>query len=515
MTVIMGKMRNSRYLLFLITLFLWGHTHSIYTKDYDTGTPEIPKTWDQQALQSMELPMPDPATSPQYISSDYYYRMPVRPVYKTYPVYFPGKEPSGYLDRLEQSEPEILFDASKLKTMADWTQAGELVFQTPIEYVDSSESLYSLIQTTNWFKKNGVLTTKDGIFPNMRYVVREKGKVELGILACSHCHTRVMPDGTTILGAQGNFPDDRAFGYETRLDAETSQDKEKVLRDLRKFMHRSYAAPWVSDDINAQPDRMPLENIVSALEGIPPGACARQGSSVFYPAHIPDLIGLKERRYFDATGRVQHRTIGDLMRYAALNQGADELSSYGTFRPKGELPDPSTQSRYSDEQLYALALYVYSLKPPPNPNRFDESAARGKIVFEHAGCEVCHPGPLYTNNELTPAAEFEVPADHPNKYDILKITVDTDSTLTLKTRRGSGYYKVPSLKGVWYRGPFEHNGSVATLEDWFDPRRIQDDYVPTGFRGYGMKTRAVKGHTFGLSLNAQERKDLIAFLNTL
>ena len=41
--------------------------------------------------------------------------------------------------------------------------------------------------------------------------------------------------------------------------------------------------------------------------------------------------------------------------------------------------------------------------------------------------------------------------------------------LALRTRRGTGYYRVPSLKGVWYSGPFEHNGSVATLEDWFDP----------------------------------------------
>jgi len=36
------------------------------------------------------------------------------------------------------------------------------------------------------------------------------------------------------------------------------------------------------------------------------------------------------------------------------------------------------------------------------------------------------------------------------------------------TRKGTGYYKVPSLRGLWYRGPYEHDGSVATLEDWFD-----------------------------------------------
>ena len=38
----------------------------------------------------------------------------------------------------------------------------------------------------------------------------------------------------------------------------------------------------------------------------------------------------------------------------------------------------------------------------------------------------------------------------------------------MQAMRGTGYYKVPSLKGVWYRGPFEHNASIATLEDWFD-----------------------------------------------
>jgi hypothetical protein len=110
---------------------------------------------------------------------------------------------------------------------------------------------------------------------------------------------------------------------------------------------------------------------------------------------------------------------------------------------------------------------------------------------------------------------FVVPAEHRSKYQILQVTVGTDPTLTLETRRGTGYYKVPSLRGVWYRGPFEHNGSVATLEDWFDPRRLQEDYVPTGFRGYGVKTRAVPGHQFGLRLSCNDRMALIAFLKSL
>ncbi|HKA18050.1 MAG TPA: hypothetical protein VKM94_05930 [Blastocatellia bacterium] len=486
-------------------------------RDQKAWSAVIPRTWDDQAMESLELPLAHAAASPRHISSEYYYRIPVRPIYKSYPVYRPDREPAGYADFLKAQQPEIVFDSSISKTQEDWIKAGELVFDAPIEF-ESSGTLFSEIKRTGWFDKNRVLTTKDGILPNMKYVIREKGKVELGILSCAMCHSRVMPDGSVIKGAQGNFPDDRAFGYETKIEFANAKDdkvKDKLLKDLRSFMRRSYAAPWLQNDPNSQPDRMTIEEIASVMEAIPVGVCARQGSSGFYPARIPDLIGVKDRRYLDLSGLVRHRTVGDLMRYAALNQGADFLSSYGDFRPRGELRDPSKESRYSDEQLYALALFLYSLKPPPNPNKFDALASRGKQVFEEQGCALCHTPPLYTNNKLTPADGFQVTDERLKQDDVMSISVHTDSTSTLKTRRGTGYYKVPSLKGVWYRGPFEHNGSVATLEDWFDPLRLRDDYTPTGFLGYRVKTRAVPGHKFGLDLSLEDRKSLVAFLKTL
>ena len=64
------------------------------------------------------------------------------------------------------------------------------------------------------------------------------------------------------------------------------------------------------------------------------------------------------------------------------------------------------------------------------------------------------------------------------------------------------------------RSALEHNGSVASLEDWFDPNRLKDTYVPTGFRGPDLN-RAVKGHPFGLQLSMDEKKALLAFLRTL
>jgi hypothetical protein len=207
-----------------------------------------------------------------------------------------------------------------------------------------------------------------------------------------------------------------------------------------------------------------------------------------------------------------------------LNQGGDALSNFDGFIPMDfptfkKLPEPMKLSiipgRYSDEQLYALALYLDSLQPPHNPNKFDALAARGRTVFGRAGCATCHLPPLYTNNKLTPAAGFTPSPDASTKYDILPISVGTDSNLTMRTRRGTGYYKVPSLKGVWYRGMFGHSGWCATLEDWFDPHRQNDDYVPTGFMPPDVRTYAVKGHIFGLDLSNGDRKALIAFLKTL
>ncbi len=257
---------------------------------------------------------------------------------------------------------------------------------------------------------------------------------------------------------------------------------------------------------------MSLEELLAAGDAIPPGVTARSHTSMLLPPQIPDLIGVKDRRFLDHTGLVLHREIGDLMRYSALVQDAIGLAWYGETQPE---PSTGRATRYTDEQLYALALYLYSLTPPKNPNQFGAEAAKGERIFEREGCAGCHTPPYYTNNKLIPVDGFEPTADHRERFDILLARVGTDPRYALQTRKGTGYYKVPSLKGVWYRGPFGHHGSAATLEDWFDPARLSNDYHPTGYAGPDGRERAVKGHEFGLSLGSAERKALIAFLRTL
>lgn len=487
-------------------------------------SPTIPKTWDDAAMATLEIPLAHPVDSPKHVSADYYYKIPVRPIYKEYPIYAPGHEPPGYMEWLKRQEPLILWDdkghAPPLNSYADWTKAGEMVFEASPQ----ADGVMNVSETTSkeWWAKIGAKTANDGKLPGYHYMVSEKGKVEVGDLSCASCHTRVMPDGTVLKGAQGNFPFDRNRALELQTGLMENPAQTRQFAGLVELCF--FATPWLKDD-QARLLRMPAEEIASVHAAIPPGVMARHRASLFYPLQVPDLIGVKDRYYLDRTGLQRHRSIVDLMRYAALNQGGDDLASYNGFIPADfpnfktlDAPDKAGfvfHGRYSDEQLYALALYLYSLQPPPNPNKFDEVAKRGQKIFNREGCAGCHTPPLYTNNKLTLAEGFTPPVGAEKKYDIMPISVGTDPNLTLRTRRGTGYYKVPSLKGVWYRSMFGHSGWCATLEDWFDPRRLRDDYVPTGFKPYGVKTYAVKGHPFGLDLSAEDRRALIAFLKTL
>ncbi len=161
--------------------------------------------------------MAAPEASPVQIDSSSYYKLPVRAIHKSYPVYHPSKEPAGYFEWLEQQEPEIAFDPTLLKTKEDWITAGELVFDAPIGFggiAPRADNQY--LRDPRWYEATGAPVAADGTLPFYRYVIREKGKVEIGVFSCGMCHTRVMANGAIIKGAQGNFPSDRALALDSR-----------------------------------------------------------------------------------------------------------------------------------------------------------------------------------------------------------------------------------------------------------------------------------------------------------
>lgn len=487
--------------------------------DEDVSPPqEIPRTFDEEALLHYELPPPDPSITVEHVSPEYFYGIEERVIHETYPMYHPDHEPEGYLDSLRTLEPASALDTDTLDTDEEWIRAGELVFDAPQTFLTFEGSPGFDAQS---LAEVGVPADADGTFPFQRYVIVEKGDVRIGVAACGNCHTRVLPDGSVIKGAQGNYP----------LDQLTASFAGKAPPDVAERLmpgiaQEQFRAPWIDHWSQSMLDTLSVARDRELRSAIPPGVLTRQGTNLVYPAKIADLRGIRDKRFLDATGLVQHRSIGDLMRYAAFNQFVDHLNRYGDFVPSlgrhpGPLPPPTEVTsffngrftRFTDAQAYALARYLYSLEPAPSPHEYpDETLALGERTFIEEGCVTCHAPPLYTNNELTPALGFEPPEEHWELYPIFGISVETDPGLTMYTRRGTGYYKVPALRGLWYRQRLFHDGSLASLEEMLDPRRL-DEGLPPSFEGEGR--RIVPGHEFGMELADRERGALIAFLMTL
>ena len=67
--------------------------------------------------------------------------------------------------------------------------------------------------------------------------------------------------------------------------------------------------PWLDPPPEAILNGMSFEEMLATADAVPPGALIRRHSSFVYPPHIPDLIGVKDRRYLDSTGLQQKRAL--------------------------------------------------------------------------------------------------------------------------------------------------------------------------------------------------------------
>ncbi len=129
------------------------------------------------------------------------------------------------------------------------------------------------------------------------------------------------------------------------------------------------------------------------------------------------------------------------------------------------------------EDVKALTAFLGTLEHPPNPNRnvdgtLRPAAGRGKTLFAgKAGCINCHKGEQFTST---------------GTYDV---GLEQD---------GSPFerWNPPSLRGVYDRGPYLHDGRAETLEDV-----LRLDHSPQKL-----------GHA---ELTPTELHDLIEFLKSL
>lgn len=189
------------------------------------------------------------------------------------------------------------------------------------------------------------------------------------------------------------------------------------------------------------------------------------------PVAIPDLRAVREQSHLQRSGAVRRRSLSAL----AIRIETLLITSHReAVRPPREV-------------ALGLALYLDSLADSlPSPRVEHPGAA----VFA-ARCSRCHTPPSWGGGLVS--------ADE----------VGTDPTLARSATRGTGSYRVPSLRGVGARRWLLHDGSVEGLDALLDPARLSDGY--RGARGAG----AIPGHVFGTDLPAAERSALRAFLSTM
>lgn len=127
-----------------------------------------------------------------------------------------------------------------------------------------------------------------------------------------------------------------------------------------------------------------------------------------------------------------------------------------------------------------LAAFLRSLADPTPRSQLtlDAGARAGSVHFEQH-CARCHAGEGASGPGV-PLAE-----------------VGTDPAVGLSSERGTGLYRVPSLRHVGDRRRLFASGDVDDLEMLLDP------------------ARTVAGHPFGLTLSADARAELLAYLRSL
>ena len=483
-----------------------------------------PTIWDDTALADWATPIAGLNVRPAHYPSAEYYAAPVENL-RTYPVYHPDAEPPGYWEELQNKKPEPLIDAREIRTAADWIAAGERAFREMDNVFTRTNDPALIAQARDPRSFDGFIKLPDGSAFGPRWVVTDQG-VKLTVPACASCHRGFAPTGTLMIGGPGGTrtPGSLRFGFQTPLTGPggTALRLQRTYRgdSPTTAFWREFTTPWAPDARIERVRSMATTELQQQAgngqlgRSFGGGVFARANASPFFVTKITDLQNLRYNRYLDATGTHRLRGPEDVARYSALVTGADPLD-FGPHRILTE-EQRHMRFRYADELLYAIGVYLMSLEPPRNPDVASRDVlARGEQMFRREGCVNCHTPPNYTNGKLTPAEGWQVPLDHPNRDDIMPVSAGTDPGLALKTRKGTGLYKIPSLRGVWYRPRLLHDGSLASLEEMFDSARLNSAYVSKGWNPPGTTTRAVRGHVFGLELNASDKAALLAFVRSL
>ncbi|MBL6934272.1 MAG: photosynthetic protein synthase I [Alphaproteobacteria bacterium] len=170
--------------------------------------------------------------------------------------------------------------------------------------------------------------------------------------------------------------------------------------------------------------------------------------------------------------------------------------------------------------LVAFLKTLVSKDAPFDTGKMSDAAQRGQALFEgKAKCIQCHNGPYLSDGtpHNTGVAEdleiFRDPVRHITYRSILHNhgvpnmgiwRRDVGYFLVSKDYADVGKFITPTLRELKYTAPYMHNGMIATLGDVVD-----------FYNGGGGKDDPLATELQPLGLGDQEKKDLVAFLESL
>jgi cytochrome c peroxidase len=257
-----------------------------------------------------------------------------------------------------------------------------------------------------------------------------------------------------------------------------------------------------------------------------------------YPTNMerrlsPTLINVaynKTLLWDGRAGALEKQALGPIQNPLHMNQNLDLL-----IEKLRAIPDYVTRfqqvfgTSVSPEGLgKALAAFERTLVTRNAPfdrymegdqQAMSEPALRGMELFKgKARCILCHNGPNFTDSQFHKLGVPEAPLlAHPlvqaslrfdakrmkvQEYD--QVTEDLGRYLVTKEEQDKGAFKTPTLRNVTQRDPYMHNGVFQSLEDILD-------FYDRGGGAVSGKSPLIQP----LGLTAQDKRDLLAFLQTL
>jgi len=327
---------------------------------------------------------------------------------------------------------------------------------------------------------------RDLIQRAVRYCVL--GAIMMGGAATAIAVTAVDP---VAMKTEFRRPDSVPFPEDRTYSAAKAQLGERLFKDpILSGQNQSSCATCHQPENNWQ-DGVPK---AMGLDGMP------------LPRRTPTLWNMAWGNLYFWDGRaktLEEQVLGPMQNPREMGQQMEqlvnELSQSPEYRQMFAAAFPESPAIEEKTISHALATYVRTIVSPEAPfdrwiagdeSAISEGAKRGYTLFAGKGnCAACHSGWNFTDNSFQ---DIGLPGEDRGRGAVLKVA------------KMDFAFKTPTLRNVAERGPYMHDGSVATLEAVIDH-----------YNGRFVKRPTLSRDMRDIGLTDAEKANLVEFLKTL